>query len=132
MKQWIRIFSVLAVLAAPIAGSAQIGSAAPLPAPAAHTVTVTQELHITAIVPAHRDIILDTAGNISKIISNTPEDVTPDVYLLDTIPANKRPLTDDLYKQYRKLVSYGTAKYGVLYQRPLPTFLASILSRGTL
>lgn len=79
--------------------------------------SITREIHVQAKVLGHRDIIVDLSGNITKILSNTPEDVTPVVYSLDTVPENQRPLTDDILKAYRRLVPVGTAKYGVLYDR---------------
>jgi hypothetical protein len=77
--------------------------------------SITQELHVSARIPAHRDIILDVSGRIIQISSNTSEDVTPQVYLLEGTPKNRRPLTAELYKEYRRSVPEGTAKYGVLY-----------------
>lgn len=79
--------------------------------------SITREIHVKAKVLGHRDIIVDLSGNITKILSNTPEDVTPAVYSLDTVPENQRPLTVDMLKAYRRLVPAGTAKYGVLYDR---------------
>lgn len=108
-------------------------SAAPGASPMApgSTSSITRELRVRALVPGHRDIILDLSGRISKIISNTPEDLTPDVYLLDTIDENQQPLTDSLLQEYRKLVPVGTAKYGVLYDRqtqPRAQFITSVVA----
>lgn len=84
---------------------------------------VVQELHVTAKVPHHRDIVIDNTGNITHIYSNTKQDVKPDVYLGSVEPKNKKPLTDKLYKQYRKHVPTGTAEYGILYQKGIPVSL---------
>ena len=93
--------------------------------------TVTQELRVTAKVPHHRDIIVDKNGIIVEISSNTKEDVRPTVYLERMEPKNKKPLTDKLYRQYRKYVPEGTAAYGVLYQRGLPVSLLNKASVST-
>ena len=91
----------------------------------AYSDITTHEITVTAIVPSHRDIILDKQGKITEIDSNTKEDVSPDVYSLKYAPENQRPLSADMLAQYRKYVPAGTAKYGVLYKRPAS---ASILS----
>jgi hypothetical protein len=87
--------------------------------------SITQEIHVTAVVPSHRDIVLDYRGNISQIFSNTKDDVTPDAYRGSVSPGNKRPLSPELYAQYRKLVPVGTARYGTLYKRPVVADLLS-------
>lgn len=109
MKQMGRLTSLIAALLLPLLISGQALAAAN---------SITQELTVTAVVPAHRDIITDRNGDIVRITSNTKDDVVPDVYLEDTIPENKRPLTAELYAQYRDHVPEGTARYGVLYTRP--------------
>lgn len=83
----------------------------------ANPVTITQEITVTAVVPAHRDIVLDNKGNITAVYSNTLEDVTPTAYRLAIASGNEVPLTPELYAAYRQAVPAGTAKYGVLYQR---------------
>lgn len=86
----------------------------------AETLTAAQEITVTAIVPPHRDIILDNAGRIVEIDSNTKEDVAPTPYHLAATPPNQIPLTPELLAAYRQLVPVGTATYGVLYkQSPL-------------
>lgn len=77
---------------------------------------IMQELRVTAVVPAHRDIIVDLSGRIIKITSNTREDVAPTVYTLDINDSNRSPLTEEMYANYRKLVPQGTDRTGVLYQ----------------
>jgi hypothetical protein len=84
---------------------------------------ITQELHVTAVVPAHRDIVVDHNGTIQEITSNTLEDVTPTVYYREVQPDNRRILTSELYKEYRAYVPEGTAKYGVLYKQDILTAL---------
>lgn len=82
----------------------------------AEQVSITQELHVTAEVPHHRDIVIDRRGNILSITSNTTQDVLPDMYLLSQEPANKKLLSDALYKTYRTHVPVGADKIGVLYK----------------
>lgn len=91
----------------------------------AETMSVSVQITVTAVVPSHRDIILDQSGHIMSITSNTTEDVTPTVYALTVDPQHKLPLTDDLYAQYRTYVPVGTAKYGVLYSRGSATLSAA-------
>jgi hypothetical protein len=123
------------VQAAPIAPEqAASSTAAPNqpPTPPGASNAISRELHVKARVLGHRDIVLDLGGNISKIISNTPDDVTPDVYSLDTVAENQQPLTDELMREYRRLVPAGTAKYGILYDRQAAaartTAISSIVS----
>lgn len=97
----------------------------------AATEPIVQELHVTAVVPHHRDIIIDQTGTILEIASNTTKDVRPTVYLGSIAPKNKKPLTDKLYKQYRQHVPIGTADYGVLYQRSIPLSLLRTNAAGT-
>lgn len=84
------------------------------------TLSASQQIVVTAVVPSHRDIILDNTGHIVEIDSNTLEDVTPLAYHYSATPGNQVELTAKLLSTYRQLVPEGTAKYGVLYkQSPL-------------
>lgn len=76
---------------------------------------VVQEVHVTAIVPPMRHIIISTTGQILRITSNTAQDVTPVVYIGNDIQTNERPLTQALFERYRELVPSGSDKVGVLY-----------------
>lgn len=91
----------------------------------AETESIGIQITVTAVVPSHRDIIIDKNGNILEIDSNTKEDVMPDVYLNKATPENKQPLTPDLYNEYRSHVPAGTDTYGVLYKRPAYTTILS-------
>ncbi|MDB5181493.1 MAG: hypothetical protein JWP13_256 [Candidatus Saccharibacteria bacterium] len=113
----VRQLVILLSLAIPIVYGGRI-SAAPQP--------ITQELHVTATVPDHRDIIINTEGEIIEITSNTPRDVMPSVYLSTSTPANKAELTQKLYEEYRQHVPIGTAKYGVLYKQNILTALLNV------
>lgn len=97
--------------------------AASVSAASVPTEAITQKLYVTALVPHHRDIIIDYRGDIIEIVSNTTKDVTPDVYLMEVADANKRPLTAELLHQYRSHVPEGSGNAGVLYQRGLPLTL---------
>lgn len=91
----------------------------------AATQSIAIQIKVTAVVPSHRDIIVDNNSNILEIDSNTKEDVTPDVYQGAAKPENKQPLTTALYDEYRTHVPVGTAKYGLLYKRPAFTTILS-------
>lgn len=108
MKYGRRIISLITALLLPFLISGQVLAA---------TKTVSGEITITAVVPAHRDIILDNAGRIQEIDSNTTEDVTPVAYRRAAIPGNQVPVTAELMAAYRSLVPAGTAKTGVLYRQ---------------
>jgi hypothetical protein len=118
MKHLRQVIGFIVALLVPLLFGGQVFAA---------TESVTREITITAVVPSHRDILIDKKGNIVEINSNTKDDVTPDVYSLKYAPENKRDLTPEMYAEYRKYVPAGTAKYGNLYKRP-PA--ASILSVG--
>jgi hypothetical protein len=116
MKHMRRLIGFIIALLIPLGISAPVF---------AETQSVSVQITVTAVVPSHRDIILDKNGNITEIDSNTKEDVTPDAYIGSAKPENKVPLTDDLFGQYRQHVPEGTAKYGVLYKRPIIQTLTS-------
>lgn len=94
-----------------------------------NTLASTRELKVTAVVPGHGDIVINTRGDILEITSNTLEDVPPQVYLNKNTPRNKKELTAELYKEYRKKVPEGTAEYGKLYEAGLPALLVLTASR---
>lgn len=85
----------------------------------ARTLSSSQELTVTAVVPAHRDIIVDNRGKILTITSNTLEDITPKVFLGSVTPENEQVLTPELLQEYRRLVPENTAQYGKLYEASL-------------
>lgn len=129
MKQWKIITGLVAGTLTPLLGASVAFAAPQLQAPSAAALSSAQTITVTAVVPAHRDIIIDGNGNITEIVSNTKDDVTPVVFLgEDGSEKNKRPLTDEIYDKYRKLVPAGTAKYGILYKQTLPVALTSILN----
>jgi hypothetical protein len=117
MKQFGKLFILASAVLAPLVASTAAQAAPSQPGPG----SIVQELHVTAVVPGHRDIVLDLHGNIQKIYSNTTADVTPTVYTLEISDTNRQLLTDELFEAYRRLVPEGTAKYGVLYNRQAET-----------
>lgn len=143
MKQFRRLLVLGIALLTPLTFSGAVPAAAAAPAPAApqHAAAATapgsvvREIKVTAIVPHHRDIIVDLRGEIIRITSNTPQDVTPDVYLLEISGSSKQPLTESIYEQYRRHVPEGTDSYGVLYDASArvagsPGSIQSLLSGG--
>ncbi|HSX36638.1 MAG TPA: hypothetical protein VLG13_00750 [Patescibacteria group bacterium] len=79
---------------------------APLGAGQAHadSMSVSVEIHITGIVPPMRNIVVDAKGNIIEITSNTPENVTPKVYVGSLQNGNEVPLTTAIQKDYEQKV----------------------------
>ena len=69
-------------------------------AASADAVSISQQIHLTGIVPPMRFIILNKQGEITEITSNTPEDVTPKV-MLGSLQGAQLPLTTTLLKDYR-------------------------------
>jgi hypothetical protein len=122
MKQFRRLLALVLTF------SIIVGSTIPV---AAESLPSTQEIKVTAVVPSHRDIVLDNKGRITQITSNTLEDVTPGVYAGDIRPQNKKDLTPALMTEYRKYVPDGTAKYGTLYEAGLPFQLSAAYTRNT-
>lgn len=102
----------------------------------AQTLTASGKIHLRGVVvPAHY-VIVDDQGTIIKIISNTKEDTVPLVFSAKIDKANARPLTDDIYKQYQKLVPTGTSHQGTLYDyqklAPKPAEALSVNSQQLL
>jgi hypothetical protein len=117
MKHMRRLFGIIIALLIPLGVSAPVF---------AETQSVSVEITVTAVVPSHRDIIVDKNGAILEIDSNTKEDVMPDVYLNKVAPENKQTLSPEMYAEYRQHVPEGTAKYGVLYKpSPISTLLSA-------
>lgn len=71
----------------------------PIGSVAADTISVSQVIHITGVVPPMRNIIVDGRGNIIEITSNTPESVMPKVYL-NSFTGPELPLTPIVLKDF--------------------------------
>jgi hypothetical protein len=82
------------------------------PAASASTMSVTQVITITATVAPTRSIVVNDAGQITKIYSNTNEKVTPKVYL-NKAPGRELPLTPALLAQYDSVISQARFLNGI-------------------
>lgn len=101
-----RFGKLLAIAVAGLAFSLMPASAS------AQTISITQTITITATVAHARTIIVNDKGQMTKIYSNTAQDVTPKVYLND-FPGESRPLTPALVKQYRQVIDRQKNLVGV-------------------
>jgi len=70
----------------------------------ADTLSVSQTIHITGVVPPMRNIVVDGHGNILEITSNTPENVTPKVFLDSMKDGNETSLTAAILKDYESKI----------------------------
>jgi hypothetical protein len=73
---------------------------------------------VSAVVAPVRDILVNTDGNIVQIASNTPENVTPTVFMksFETPPI---PLTTKVFTQYLSLLSnINKNSMGIIYPAP--------------
>lgn len=93
---------------------------------AAHTVSVSQTITITAVVAPKRSIVVNDSGQMTKIYSNTNDTITPQVYLND-YPGAARPLTPELLEQYNAVISRQKFLNGVAIPvEPQPADPASV------
>ena len=76
----------------------------PLGGASADIISVSQEIHITGVVAPMRFIVLDGHGNIVEITSNTPENVTPQVYVGSIQHGQPAALTPALLKDYESKI----------------------------
>ena len=117
MKQWRIGLIILAAVAVPVIGNATTS---------AQRFVVSEPIYITArVLPTHT-VIVNEQGIITEIISNTTEDVIPKVFVNESLKENERPLTPEIYEQYKDLVSPGESRIGTLYERES---LLSLLGR---
>jgi len=65
----------------------------------ADSVSISQQIHLTGIVPPMRFIVVNGQGAITEITSNTPENVTPKV-MLGSLQGAELPLTPELLKEF--------------------------------
>lgn len=108
MKQRVGVTAFLVVVAVVALQSGDVS---------ARSLSLTQDLKVSAIVLPKRQIIVNQTGQITEITSNTLEDVTPIAILRDGTFDTAVQLTPELYEQYRAQVPVGTAQYGVLYNQ---------------
>lgn len=93
----------------------------PLGVASADTISVSQEIHITGVVAPMRFIVLDGQGNIAEITSNTPENVTPKVYIGSIQHGTQVPLTPEVQKDYEaKIVGHDMHSTDLHFPPPSP------------
>lgn len=78
----------------------------------AQTITVSQTITITARVAPTRSIVVNEQGVMTKIYSNTSDNVAPKVYLYD-VPGKELPLTSALLQQYNEVIKQQKHVIGV-------------------
>lgn len=86
----------------------------------AETKSVTQIITITATVLPARSIVVNDRGQMTKIYSNTDQDVTPKVYV-NKAPGELGVMTPELQKQYDSIMAKTKQKVGVAIDVPIPT-----------
>ena len=92
----------------------------------------SQQINIQAVVLPARSIILDQQGHISQIVSNTADNVTPNVYRGSVAAGREAALTAQLLTQYNSLLAQvARPGPGVLYRQSEPpaTLTAVTLAR---
>jgi hypothetical protein len=74
-----------------------------------------QQLHVRAQILPKVTVIVNQAGSIIKIMSNTTDDVSPSFYLGSDQQGQEIASTPELSEGYRTLVPLGQNRIGVLY-----------------
>jgi len=84
----------------------------------ANMMIISKPIYIKArVLPTHT-VVVDNSGNITKIISNTKENVAlVKVFEGKTIQANERPMTKELYAQYKQIAANSPHEIGTIYER---------------
>lgn len=108
MKQLLGVLMLLASFVAVNSASGRVS---------ANVFNPENKIHVYGKVVASQQITLDGAGDIILITSNSTEEVVPRVFNGTVSKASEVPLTDEIYREYRKLVPEGQATIGVLYER---------------
>ena len=85
----------------------------------AQTLSVTQEITITARVLPARSIVVNDSGQMIRIYSNTDEHVTPKVYI-NKAPGEQTALTPALKQQYQAVLAQHSNLNGIAIDVPLP------------
>lgn len=80
-----------------------------------HVIMASQQITITAKVLPARYIVLDENEQIRKIISNTDEDVSPQVYKDSVKVGNETVANPQALAQYQKIIDSAPQKIGVIY-----------------
>ena len=85
----------------------------------ADTLSVGQQVRITAVILPARYIVVNAEGQIQQIISNTFEvNIVPTVYTNSVKLENARLLTPEIMHRTNDLLKDTTIRPGILYQRP--------------
>ena len=72
----------------------------------AESMSLSGKITITGIVPPAKYVYIDSAENITKIISNSPSDAEP-VFITDTAPPQAVQSTPQLVAKYEALKAVG-------------------------
>lgn len=84
---------------------------------------------ITGVVAPERYILLGPKGDITELISNTPQNVTPKVYL-GNFKGLQLALTPAISRQYKSiLATVKTSHAGIIYVRSNPTLASQLAER---
>lgn len=86
------------------------------------------KLQIRAEVLPAQSIVLNDAGEIVQILSNTNQIATPRVFKGSVDASNRLPLTTVIYQKYRALIPAGSERIGVLYSKPIDAPLSRLQS----
>ena len=82
----------------------------------AETISAERRIVVQAEVMPAQYILVDQQGKVLEIGSNTNQDVVPQVFLNHPTAGNERPLTPEIYAQYRSFVPAGKSHPGILYK----------------
>lgn len=86
----------------------------------AQTIQATgQIIVVTAKVESKIFVVVDGAGRIIQIFSNSDERVEP-TFVLNSINGSSVPITTDLRLPYDAIMSESPVSYGTLYERGQP------------
>jgi hypothetical protein len=81
---------------------------------------------VTAVVPPARYILVNRQATITEILSNTPTNVVPMVYV-NSLKGSPLVLTPAINQQYEAiLATTDTARPGVLYVRQVPNLTSKL------
>lgn len=80
------------------------------------------KLQVSARVVARQSVIVDSAGNIKTIISNSDQEVQPIFYQNEISTENELAFTKQLHDAYRRHVSPGAVRPGIIHIL-IPTML---------
>lgn len=85
----------------------------------ADTLSITQTITVRATVLPARSIVVNDAGQMIKIYSNTNEAITPKVYL-NHAPGAQAAMTPALQQQYDAIITSKKNLEGVAIDVPIP------------